>query len=114
MINLKTTHSQLIKWFQLEFPELVQTMKDCSHHYDAEHINAYHLEGDIWTHTCLVFKNSQVFSPENDYIKFSTLFHDIGKILAVETVEIPISFENLTDEEIYYKYKDLIDEFIEK
>jgi len=32
---------------------------------------------------------------------------------ACEVVEIPISFENLTDEAIYDKYKDLIDEFNE-
>jgi predicted kinase len=87
MITLETTHSDLVKWFQLEFPELVQSMKDASHHYDDQNLNPYHLEGDVWTHTNMVYQNSLHFSPSNPWVKFSTLFHDIGKPTAREVVD---------------------------
>jgi predicted kinase len=85
-MNLETKHSDLISWLQLEFPELVQSMKDADHHYDAENLNPYHLEGDVWTHTNMVFKNSEHFSPDNNYVKWSTMLHDVGKPLAREEV----------------------------
>jgi len=50
--NLQTPHSQLIMWFQHEFKDIVKAMRDCSHHYDADHLNAYHhLEGDVFLPT---------------------------------------------------------------
>ena len=62
-MDFKMVHSDLISWFQLNFPELVQSMKDCSHHYDKDNLNPYHLEGDIFCHTNMVFKNSEFYSP---------------------------------------------------
>jgi hypothetical protein len=87
MINLETKHSDLISWLQLEFPELVQSMRDACHHYDENNLNPYHLEGDVWTHTNMVFKNSEHFSPFNHYVKWSTMLHDGGKPLSREVVE---------------------------
>ena len=86
-ITLETPHSQILKWFQLEFPELTKSMNECTHHFDEEHVNPYHLEGTIWAHTCLVFKNSQIFSPERHHVKWSSLLHDIGKPTACERLE---------------------------
>lgn len=113
-MTLNIKHSDLIKWFQLTFPQLVKDMKNADHHYDEENLNPYHLEGDVWTHTNMVFKNSEIFSTDNDYVKWSTLLHDIGKFLAMETVEKHVDFGDLTDEEVYEKYKYLVDKFIEK
>jgi putative nucleotidyltransferase with HDIG domain len=87
MIDLKTKHSDLIAWFQISFPDLVQSMKDANHHFDDQHLNPYHLEGDVWTHTNMVFKNSDHFSQDNDYVKWSSILHDIGKPRSREVVE---------------------------
>ena len=87
MIDLTTPKDQLIEWFQMEFPELVQSMKDCSHHYDDQNLNAYHLESDIFTHTMMVYKQAENFSPNNKFVKFSALLHDIGKPMSMEIVE---------------------------
>jgi len=86
-MDFKMVHSDLISWFQLNFPELVQSMKDANHHYDEQNLNPYHLEGDIWTHTNMVFKNSEYFSQDNNYVKWSSLLHDIGKPRAREVVD---------------------------
>jgi len=86
-ISLETSHSQILKWFQLEFPELTKSMNECTHHFDEEHVNPYHLEGTIWAHSMLVYKNSEIFSPNRHHVKWSALLHDIGKPLACERVE---------------------------
>jgi len=86
-MNLNTSHSQILKWFQLEFKELTKSMMDCTHHFSEDDVNPYHLEGTIWAHTCLVYKNSQIFSPDRPLIKWSTILHDIGKPIACERLE---------------------------
>lgn len=86
-MTLNAKHSDLIKWFQLTFPQLVKDMKNADHHYDEENLNPYHIEGDVWTHTNMVFKNSEIFSTGNDYVKWSTLLHDIGKPIAREVLD---------------------------
>lgn len=86
-ITLHTPHSQILKWFQLEFKALWKSMEDCTHHFDEDHINPYHVEGKISSHTMLVFKLSQVFSPDRLHVKWSTLLHDCGKPAACEILE---------------------------
>lgn len=87
MIKLNTPRDELISWFQTEFKDLVQSMKDCSHHYDPDNLNPYHLEGDIFTHTMMVCKQAENFSDDNNYVKFTTLLHDIGKPKSVEIIK---------------------------
>lgn len=83
-INLYSTHSQILKWFQLEFPELVKSMQTCTHHFDEMNINPYHMEGDIWTHTMMVYKMAEVLSRDNHFVKWSSILHDIGKPTSME------------------------------
>lgn len=83
-MTLETSHNRILVWFMKTFPELVKAMDECSHHYDAEHINGYHTEGRILSHTLMVFKNSQIFSIDNHYAKWAALLHDIGKPLAMD------------------------------
>lgn len=114
MINLETPREVLVSWFQTEFKDLVKSMKNCSHHYDEDNLNAYHLEGDIFTHTMMVYKTAELLSNDNDLVKWSTLLHDIGKPRSMEIVEKHVEFDGLSDEGIYEKYQYLVDDFIEK
>ncbi len=84
---LDTKHFEIVKWFQLNFPELTKDMHDCSHHYDEDNLNAYHLEGDIFTHTMMVYKTAELLSKDNDLVKWSTLLHDTGKPLSKEILD---------------------------
>jgi len=73
-----------IETFQLNFPELVQQMKDTSHHYNNFHLNPYHLEGDIWSHTLMTYNYSFDENLHSDFVDLEllnwvTLLHDIGK-----------------------------------
>lgn len=73
-----------IQWLQTAHPDLVDSMLRSSHHYDAEHLNPWHLEGDVWSHTMLV---AQAYSMSQDVdvsVGLTALLHDIGKPLAVK------------------------------
>jgi len=87
-INLHSDHNTILVWFLKTFPELTKSMKNCSHNFDEiDGINPYHTCGDIFTHTMMVFKNSQIFSVDNPYTIWSAILHDIGKPLASERIE---------------------------
>lgn len=88
------TMTELISWFQLEYPELVNQMKRSSHHKTLRdeagnasmyllppkgiptNINPYHVESDIFTHTMMVCKQAEN-APYT--VKLAALLHDIGK-----------------------------------
>ncbi len=78
-INLKSPSNDIVEWFQLSFPELVQKMKNSNHHYDEKTLNPYHIESDVFTHTMMVCLQAKNIAPENDYVRWSSLLHDIGK-----------------------------------
>lgn len=67
--------SQYLKRFQLDYPALAAEMRGCSHHYDEKTINPFHLEGDIWSHTCMVTKQL-----EGTTLEMAAVLHDIGKV----------------------------------
>ena len=72
--------AELVKWFQLEYPDLVKAMKQCSHHYDRKNLNPYHLEDDVFTHTMMVLDNVNVYYKRWGYlVAVAALLHDIGK-----------------------------------
>lgn len=71
------TKSQLVEWFQLTYPDLVQKMRDCNHHLNSSNLNPFHLEGDVFTHSLMVL--NQVPESENIVLKLAALLHDIGK-----------------------------------
>lgn len=66
----------LVSWFQLEYPEIVQSMRESSHH--GESLNPYHIEGTIFEHTLLVCKQAEKLPYT---LKLAALLHDIGKPL---------------------------------
>jgi len=85
--ELNTSTVDIIKWFQLEFPDLVHGMKDSSHHYDFENLNPFHYEDDVWSHTMMVCLQARNIAPKNDIVRWSTILHDIGKPSTRETVD---------------------------
>ena len=70
----------LLKFTQ-EFPAIVADMKACEHNSD------YHIEGSIWTHTCMVYTYVQALHPDNKVLLLSAILHDIGKVQAHAVVE---------------------------
>lgn len=72
-MNYKT---EILKAF-LDNKKLVTSMNNCSHHSE-DHLNPYHLEGSVWTHTMMVYNNAN----ENNPLELvMALCHDIGKVL---------------------------------
>ena len=65
----------LLKFTQ-EFPAIVADMKACEHNSD------YHIEGSVWTHTCMVYSYVQALWPDNKVLLLSAILHDIGKVQA--------------------------------
>lgn len=63
------------------YPNLVHEMKVC------EHNSSYHMEGSVWTHTCMVYSHVQALHPDNKVLLLSAILHDIGKVLAYRVDE---------------------------
>lgn len=65
-----------VKWFQQTYPNFVTSMQKCSHHFDHNNINPYHIEDDAWTHTMMVCNQMRHCNRE---VQLAGLLHDIGK-----------------------------------
>jgi len=68
----------LIRWMLEKHPDIVQGYKGNDHN-DKERLNPFHLEGDCWTHLCMVMMCARD-RMVSDTVKYSALFHDLGKI----------------------------------
>lgn len=94
---------ELLKNFQEWNPEIVDMMRNCSHHFDSNNLNPYHAEGDVWSHTMMMYRdflsnintindmfycivNQYYHFPDDkvddlmDFLAISILCHDIGKV----------------------------------
>lgn len=78
-IKLEASTHEIIHWFQLEFPELTREMEKCTHHFDDQHLNPYHLEGGLFSHVMMVCLQAQNLSPINHHVRWAALLHDLGK-----------------------------------
>lgn len=70
----------------MNYPDLVKAMKNSDHHWDNQKLNPFHLEGDVWTHTCMVLLMAHTLKVP-DEVKIACLLHDIGKPFAEERKE---------------------------
>ncbi len=89
------TMTELISFFQLEYPDHVAHMKECNHHltnlddddvpktvllpgaeYHPSNLNPFHIESDVFTHTMMVCKQAEKAPYE---VRIAALLHDIGK-----------------------------------
>ena len=101
---------EILTWFNKNYPELVQEMKDCSHNLSVSELSPYHAEGSIWTHTMMVY--SQLPIDASVELKLAALLHDIGKPFCaiIREGKGRISF---TGHETYTAYKaiDILNHF---
>ena len=77
------TMSELINWFQVEYTELADDMKNSDHHANSNEPNPYHLEGDIFCHTMMVCQRAE---DDPITVKLTALLHDLGKPLARDVI----------------------------
>jgi predicted kinase len=89
---MTTRSKQLLKDFVKEFPKIVNDMKDANHglkpseNNDIYTTSSYHMEGDVWTHTMMVFKEAITRYPNDYLLHIAVLCHDIGKPYVREVV----------------------------
>jgi len=70
--------TQLLIWFQTNYPELKNALLNCHHNFDDKETNPYHIEGDCWSHTMMVCKIAELKSYDK-VVQVAALLHDIGK-----------------------------------
>lgn len=74
-----TCVAQWVEWLQTQHPTLVASMRSCDHHYHPQHLNKWHLEGDVWSHTMLVAQSYAMTGIQDVCVGLTALLHDIGK-----------------------------------
>jgi CRISPR/Cas system-associated endonuclease Cas3-HD len=70
-----------------EHLDLVDAMRNTSHHFSAKHLSPWHLEGDVWVHSMLVLQAyAKSESPADASVGLTALLHDIGKPKAAKVL----------------------------
>ena len=69
---------EYIKFLYTNYPDIVEDMRECSHHYSITNLSSYHLEGDVFSHTLMVAKLSELLGTHKN-VQLAALLHDIGK-----------------------------------
>jgi len=70
---------KFLEQFIQDNQRLIKELKNCNHASDISP-NPYHMEGDVWIHTMMVYK--ELDSNSSQELKLAALLHDIGKIEA--------------------------------
>jgi len=84
------TQQQLATWIQWlvrDHSNLVNAMRNCSHHYSADHLSPWHLEGDVWSHSLLVAQAYVQRNQPDVCLGLCALLHDIGKPIAAKVLQ---------------------------
>lgn len=84
-MNIEFSINKLVNWFQINFPDLVQEMKQCEHGYAVNEPNIFHTEGSIWTHTMMVLLQVENLNFSRK-VAIAALLHDVGKPISKESV----------------------------
>ena len=80
MTPTSITTQDIITRFVTDRSDYYKVMKDTEHGYKGCNTNPYHLEGSIWTHTCMVLQEAE--KAEASVVqKIAALCHDLGKPL---------------------------------
>lgn len=77
---------EMVKDFQLKFPNLVSDLENNTHHWDRETLNIFHLEGNTWSHCIGVLLLAETFN-SNKLVRLAALGHDLGKPLCTSRAE---------------------------
>jgi len=88
--------TELVSWFQTEFVELSDAMKNSDHASAPGEVNAYHVEGTVWAHTMMVCHEARFDHKVN---KIAALLHDVGKPLAREVIPMDAPKPSMNGEE---------------
>lgn len=68
------------QWLIQSHPQLVDAMRNSSHHFSPQHLSPWHLEGDVWSHTMMVLQAyARSDSTVDACVGLTALLHDIGK-----------------------------------
>lgn len=67
---------EILEWFKREYHIIVENMKNSDHDYSLDAQSIHHMEGDVWTHTMMVYRFVQ---GESEELRLVALLHDIGK-----------------------------------
>ena len=73
---------KVLLWFLKNYPEIVAKMKESNHSISNDNVSIYHAEGDIWTHTMMVYSHIKHYSKGDEAdveLELAVLLHDIGK-----------------------------------
>lgn len=57
--------------------EIFKKLKDVTCTNKNGELHPYHYEDDVWTHTCMVYK--EVYKFNNNILSLAALYHDVGK-----------------------------------
>jgi hypothetical protein len=84
--SIEQIHSDIFHSFVTYLPDLVYLMKTSEHGINLHKPNPYHMEGDVWTHTCLVYQ-ALLYVPQFHELPeqsqhmacMAALCHDLGK-----------------------------------
>lgn len=68
---------ELLHWFKRNYQDLVQDMKNTNHDISPEIQSIFHAEGDVYTHTLMVYGLTQQY--KDIELSLAALLHDIGK-----------------------------------
>ena len=75
--------AELVNWFQIEFNDFANDMKDSTHNAKSNEPNPYHLEDGIWAHTMMVCLRAE---DDDIVVKLVALLHDVGKPMARDVI----------------------------
>ena len=70
--------SKVTEKFTEDYPTWHFAMIEADHG-DGKKLNPYHMEGSVWTHTCMVTAMAKKLRCEDLYFQIAALFHDLGK-----------------------------------
>ena len=76
----------LIKQFQLRFPDLAKAMRENTHHWDDQNLNPHHIEGCTWAHVCQVALMAEQRNA-SDVVKIACVLHDVAKPMCTTRAE---------------------------
>lgn len=76
-----------LETFIEKFPDLVAEMKA------TEHNSNYHMEGAVWTHTCMVYSYVKAYRPNCKVLLISAILHDLGKLTTQTITDGKTSFK---------------------
>lgn len=77
---------ELVKDFQLKFPNLVKDLEQNTHHWDRKNLNIFHLEGNTYAHLLMSCLMAETFNASL-LVKIATICHDLGKPMSTTRVE---------------------------